>query len=226
MFFSNPKWPKTTKAYRELKHQIENDQQFYIALQASLMVAQQKAWAQLEPDLYHALDNVFGGGGQGWPTTPEIYLDYIEQYLVLIPNEMDDPEYPDAWTSDSTQNGYNQKVYDLLCHFYWLVNQNVPTLTVTLQDYKHGDFVFADWLREFAVDWGQFLDTEESLPMWALASFFADPMYNMDLYNEDAPNWKSFNNFFYREFNGSDDKGHTPLRPIAERANNECFMPL
>lgn len=224
MFFSNPKWPKTTKAYRELKHQVENDEQFYIALQASLMVAQQKAWAQLEPDLYHAIDNVFGGNGGGWPTTPEIYLDYVEQYLVLIPNEMDDPEYPDAWTSDSTQNGYNQKVYDLLCHFYWLVNQNVPTLSVTLQDYTNGDFVFADWLREFAIDWGAFLDEEESLPMWALASFFADPMYNMDLYNEDAPNWKSFNNFFYREFNGSDDKGHTPLRPIAEPGNNNAIV--
>ena len=223
MFPANPKWPKTTKAYQQLKKQIKKDENFYIALQASLMIAQQKAYAQLNRDLYHALDNVFGGDGQGWPSTPKAYLKYVEKYLVLIPDEMNDPEYPDAWTSTSTENGYNQKVYDLLCQFYFLVDQPLPMLGGTLQGYQNGDFVFADWLREFAVDWGQFLDTEESLPLSALASFIADPMYNLPLYGDAAKEWKTFNQFFYREFNGADDKGHTPLRPIAEPGNNNVI---
>ena len=92
MFPANPKWPKTTKAYQQLKKQIKKDENFYIALQASLMIAQQKAYAQLNRDLYHALDNVFGGDGQGWPSTPKAYLKYVEKYLVLIPDEMNDPE--------------------------------------------------------------------------------------------------------------------------------------
>ncbi len=223
MILSNPQWPRTTKTYQLLKQQIEKDQDFYIALQASLMIAQQKGAASLQANLYHAIDNVFGGDSQGWPSTPETYLDYIEKYLVLIPNEMNDPEYPDAWTSTSTTNGYNQKVFDLLCHFYFLVDQPLTIMDGTLQDYVKGDFVFADWLRDFAIDWGVFLDTEESLPLSALASFIADPMYNLPLYSDHAKSWTTFNQFFYREFNGVDDKGHTPLRPIAEPGNNNAI---
>ena len=221
MKHSNPKWPKTTKAYKELKHQIKNDKNFNLALYTSLMIAQNRATRELHPDLYHAIDNVFEGNG--WPTSPEAYLDYVEQYLVLIPNEIDDPMYPDAWSSDDTQNGYNQKVYDLLCQFYFLVDQTLPLTNTTLQSYKKGKFVFADWLREFAIDWGNFLDTKESLPLSAMASFMADSMYNIPLYSDNAKKWKTFNQFFYREFNGADKKGHTPLRPIAEPGNNNVI---
>ncbi len=218
---SNPKWPKNTKSYIELKNQIKIDKAFCLALQSSLLIAQNSAWNELHPDLYHALDNVFEG--EGWPTTPEAYLDYVEQYLVLIPNEMPDLDYPNAWRSDDTQNGYNQKVYDLLCQFYFLVDQTLPTTSKTLQAYKKGGFVFADWLRDFAVDWGKFLDTKESLPLEAMASFVADPMYNIPLYSENSKNWKTFNEFFYREFNGANKKGHSPLRPIAEPGNNNAI---
>jgi phosphatidylserine decarboxylase len=217
----NPKWPKTTNSYKELKNQIKQDKSFCLALQTSLIIAQNRAQRELHPDLYHALDNVFRG--DGWPTTPDAYLEYVEQYLVLIPNEMDDPMYPDAWSSDDTQNGYNQKVYDLLCQFYFLVDQQLPLTNTTLQAYKKGKFVFADWLRDFAIDWGNFLDTKESLPLWAMASFAADSMYNIPLYSENAKNWKSFNEFFYREFNGANKKGHSPLRPIAEPGNNNAI---
>lgn len=217
----NPKWPKTTKPYKELKNQIKNDSSFCLALYTSLMIAQNRAKAELHPDLYLAINHVFDG--DGWPTTPDSYLDYVEQYLVLIPNEINDPMYPDAWSSDDTQNGYNQKVYDLLCQFYFLVDQTLPTTNTTLQSYKKGKFVFADWLRDFAVDWGKFLDTKESLPLSAMASFMADPMYNIPLYSEDAKKWKTFNEFFYREFNGANKKGHTPLRPIAEPGNNNVI---
>ncbi len=219
---SNPKWPKTTKSYKELKNQIKKDKVFYVALQSSLMVAQKRAWNEMHPDLYNALDNLFGG--EGWPITPDTYLEYMAQFLVLIPDEMDDPNYPNAWSSDDTQNGYNQKVYDLLCQFYFLVDQPLPFMNIAnLQDYKKEDFVFADWLREFAVDWGKFLDTKESLPLSAMASFMADPMYNIPLYSENSKNWKTFNEFFYREFNGADAKGQTPLRPIADPRNNNTI---
>lgn len=220
----NPLFPTTTKAYKELKAQIESDPNFCLALQTSLMIAQQKAWNELDEDLYLALDNVFGGGGQGWPTTPEAYLGYIEKYLVLIPNEQNDPLYPLAWTSNDEQNGYNQKVYDLLCQFYFMVDQPIPGLSTTLQDYQYGDFVFATWLRDFAVDWGQFLDTPESFPLWAKASFFADPMYNLPWYQKNADKWTSFNTFFFREFNDTNEKGQTPLRPIAEPNNNNAIV--
>ena len=219
---SIPKWPKTTDAYKELKKQIKEDKEFCLALETSLLIAQYRGTRELHSDLYNAIDNVFNG--DGWPTSPDEYLDYVEKYLVLIPNEMDDPMYPDAWSSDDTQNGYNQKVYDLLCQFYFLVDQTLPLTGKTMQSYKHGKFVFADWLRDFAIDWGKFLDTKESLPLWALASFAADSMYNIPLYSDNANKWKTFNEFFYREFNGANKKGHTPLRPIAEPGNNNVIV--
>ncbi|MFT4536471.1 MAG: phosphatidylserine decarboxylase [Saprospiraceae bacterium] len=218
---TNPKWPKTTTSYKELRNQIKKDKSFNLLLYSSLMIAQNRGRRELHHDLYHAIDNVFEG--DGWPATPDAYLEYIERYLVLIPNEIDDPMFPDAWSSDDTQNGYNQKVYDLLCHFYFLVDQTLPSTNTTLQSYKKGKFVFADWLRDFAVDWGKFLDTEESLPISAMASFMADPMYNIPLYSDNAKKWKTFNQFFYREFNGADKKGHSPLRPIAEPGNNNVI---
>ena len=219
---SIPKWPKTTTAYRELKKQIKDDKDFCLALETSLLIANRRGNAQLHSDLYAAIDDVFDGNG--WPTSPDEYLNYVEQYLVLVPNETFDPEYPTAWTSDDTVNGYNQKVYDLLCQFYFLVDQELPLTGGTLQDYKHGKFVFADWLRDFAVDWGAFLDTKESLTLSSLASFAADPMYNFHLYKDNAKKWKTFNEFFYREFNGANKKGQTPLRPIAEPGNNNAIV--
>jgi len=219
---SNPKWPKTTKAYKELKKQIKEDKNFCLTLETSLLIAGKRANAELHPDLYQAIDNEFDGNG--WPTTPDEYLDYVAQYLVLVPNETYDPEYPAAWSSDDTVNGYNQKVYDLLCQFYFLVDQELPLTGGTMQDYKHEKFIFADWLRDFAIDWGKFLDTTESLTLESLASFAADPMYNMPLYKDSAKKWKTFNEFFYREFNGSNKKGQTPLRPIAEPGNNNAIV--
>jgi hypothetical protein len=130
------KWAKKSDTYNELKDQIKNDDSFCLPLQTSLMIAKNKATKEIHSDLYFAIDDVFNG--EGGPTSPDVYLKYIEQYLVLIPNEIDDPMYPNAWSSDDTQNGYNQKVYDLLCHFYFLVDQTLPITNTTLQDYKNG----------------------------------------------------------------------------------------
>ena len=218
---SNTNWPKTTNSYKELRNQIKNNKNFSLALHTSLMMANNRAKKELHPNLYQAIDNLFKGNG--WPTTPESYLKYVEQYLVLVPNEIDDPTYPDAWRSDGKKNGYNQRVYDLLCQFYFLVDQPLPSTNTTLQSYKKGKFVFADWLRDFAVNWGEFLDTKESLSMSSMASFMSDPMYNIPLYSENVKKWNTFNEFFYREFNGSNEKGHSPLRPIAEPGNNNVI---
>ena len=218
-------WAYNTEAYKKLKAQIDTDPDFVAALELSLQMAGFKARTELKPELYLALDRVFGGEGKGWPTTSEGYLAYIAKYVVLIPDEQNDPELPYAWTNTGEKNGYNQKVYDLLCQFYLLVDQPLHGLGIgTLQDYTHGDFVFADWLRTFATDWGIFLDHPVSFNSMTKASFFADPMYNMDWYKDNASSWNSFNEFFYRQFNGANEKGQSPLRPIAEPGNNNAIV--
>lgn len=178
----------------------------------------------LNATLYNAIDKEFKG--KGWPETVEGYYDYLDIYVQMIPNESRDPEYPNAWTSDGTKNGYNQKVYDLLCQSYWLIDQEVAA-GKTMQDYPE----FANWLVSFANAWGTFLDTEASLTTESLQSFkddkndLGESVYNFPLYSDNEKSWKTFNQFFYREFNNANPTtGISPLRPIADPNNNTTIV--
>ena len=188
-------------------------------LVTSLNIAVEIAKDKLDPILFKAIDKEFQG--KGWPTTTKHYLEYIDLYLRLIPNESNDPEYPDSWKSSKLQNGYNRKVYDLLIQSWWLVDQKIPGTNMTMQIFPK----FAKWLDDFAKAWGAFLDTEESLTEETLRSFKNDSRYNIHLFKDDEKNWKTFNNFFYREFNGADSNtGISPLRPIADPENAETIV--
>lgn len=208
-----------TPVVEKLKRLLANNEEMCIALLASLNAASISAKKDLNDDLYHAINNEFNGNG--WPVTLEAYFDYLDLYVRLVPNESNDPMYPNAWKSNGEANGYNQKVYDLLCQFYWLVDQKVPDTSITLQSFED----FAAWLVEFARAWGEFLDTEPSLTKEGLHSFKYDTMYNYPLYAANESQWNTFNTFFYREFNGADaTTGISPLRPIADPTNNETIV--
>lgn len=203
----------------KLKTLLQGNEDMRIALVASLNVANVAAKENLNSDLYRAVNNEFKGNG--WPVTIEGYFDYLDLYVRLVPNETNDPTYPNAWKSNGEENGYNQKVYDLLCQFYWLVDQKVPDTELTLQSFED----FAAWLVEFAKAWGRFLDTKPSLTKESLHSFKYDTMYNYPLYAANESNWNTFNTFFYREFNDADpETGITPLRPIADPKNNKTIV--
>lgn len=202
-----------------LKIMLNRNLEMKEALLASLKVANVRAKESLNENLYKAINNEFQGNG--WPTTIDAYYDYLELYVRLVPNESNDESYPNAWKSNGEANGYNQKVYDLLCQFYWLVDQKIPETNISMQSFKE----FAAWLVSFAKAWGEFLDTEPSLTTESLHSFKYDTMYNYPLYAENESTWNTFNTFFYREFNGADSNtGITPLRPIAEPDNNETIV--
>lgn len=203
----------------ELKNLLNSQPDLEKALLASLNIAVPAAKKNLNPELYAAINRVFRNNG--WPQTIETYYNYLDQYVRLVPNEENDPLHPEAWTSTGDENGYNQKVYDLLCQFYWLVDQNKPGSEKTLQN----NVDFASWLVKFANAWGTFLDTPASLTQESLNSFKYDTMYNFDLYSNGEKSWHTFNQFFYREFNQADPiTGTTPLRPIAEPNNNQTIV--
>jgi phosphatidylserine decarboxylase precursor len=204
---------------QDLKTLLDANPPMKIALEASLLAARISAETKLNSDLYNAYNDVFNGNA--WPITIEHYYDYLDMYVRLVPDESDDPNYPNAWKSTDTSNGYNQKVYDLLCQFYWLVDQKVPDSNLSMQSFPE----FADWLVTFAIAWGSFLDTTASLTKESLYSFKHNPMYNYPLYADNAASWTTFNQFFYREFNHADAKtGITPLRPIAAPNDNTTVV--
>lgn len=203
----------------KLKKLLTDDMKMRAALTASLEAAKSSAQKNLNTELYTAIDRVFQGNG--WPTNEEAYYDYLDLYVRLIPDESDDPCYPNAWKSNNQENGYNQKIYDLLCQFYWLINQQLPNKKITMQNFNK----FAAWLDDFAKAWGSFLDTTDSLTKESLHSFKYDTMYNYSLYADGEKTWTTFNEFFYREFNQADSKTSiSPLRPIADPNNNETIV--
>lgn len=203
----------------DLQKQISDDPLFGTALTASLLAANASAKSSLDPTLYNALDNLYNGSG--WPVTPADYVTYLSCFAQVIPSENTDIDF-DPWQNTSTQNGYSQEIYDRLCHFYWLVDQEVKG--VSLQNYTSAinTFSFAQWLDAYSAAWGSFLNTPESLTKGeggTLQSFWNDPEYNLDDYSNDSPNWQSFNTFFYRQLNSLQADG-SPMRPISNPDDN------
>lgn len=210
---------KHSAIVRELDKLLKKNSEMKKTLLVSLKAANIAAKKELNSDLYNALNDEFNGNA--WPTTIGNYYDYLDMYVRLVPDESSDPNYPDAWTSTDSSNGYNQKVYDLLCQFYWLVDQKVEGSELSMQSFPK----FAKWLQKFAKAWGAFLDTKESFTKESYYSFRHNPMYNYPLYGDNSESWTTFNEFFYREFNNADAKtGISPLRPIAAPDDNTTIV--
>ena len=60
--------------------------------------------------------SLLGGCPTAWPTTADEYGYYLDAYASLVPSEGG----AKGWMG---KEGYTQKVYDLLCHFYYLIDQ-------------------------------------------------------------------------------------------------------
>ena len=184
-----------------LDQKAEKDPGFVALLEESLRLAKKTAEAELAPALYAALD---------WPTDFAGYDRYLREFARWIPRQSMDP----AWTDPGTDE--QQEVYDRLCHFYWLIDQNVGEGgSVVVEEIPW----FSAWLVEYANDWGSFLDTTESFNDETLNSFLVDsPEYQVENSMVDGkPNapsgWLTFNQFFARELNPG-------LRPIASPGDN------
>lgn len=67
----------------------------------------------------------------------------------------------------------SQEVYDRLCHFHWLIDQeteNTESKIKKVRDYP----VFSKWLIEYSRCWGNFLDTPESFTEETFKTFLSD----------------------------------------------------
>ncbi len=205
----------TYKVIQALKEKLDNDKELREALLLSLKLAKANAGnGSLEPKLFDALR---------WPLTVQEYISYLDFYAKWIPNQ-----YGDAWR---TPDGYNQnqEVYDRLCHFHWLVNQELYGNGVVLfQAVQSGEW-FREWMTSYARLWGEFLDTPESFNENTLNSFreFA-PQYHIEdsmivdphtgrLIPNSPSGWQTFNQFFARDLNPG-------LRPVAEPYTNSTIV--
>lgn len=169
-------------------------------IEESLIMSKFKADLNLEKELFDALD---------WPLDRQSYLTYLDKFQKWIPLQSNDK----AWLKPGTL--HSQEVYDRLCHFYYLTDQQtgIGTLTESISWFK-------DFLVYFTENWGYFLSSNESFSDEVLISYLKNsPQYRIqDSLLHGRPNtpWNSFNDFFARELNPG-------LRPIDTPNNNKTI---
>jgi phosphatidylserine decarboxylase len=129
--------------------------------------------------------------------TIDEYLDWINKLLYWIPSE----------------NFTGKNVYDYLCAFYFILDQE-PVLSlqnkIIPQDIPGPLTPLSKWMVDYAKAMGSFLDTEGSLTPESEKSFYDSPNYNMNDYIRPHGGWKTFNQFFARNFK----PGYRPVAAI------------
>ena len=193
----------TPQLIDELSAKLQVDLDLANLITESLKQSRHLGAASLDADLFKALK---------WPKNIGKYLDYLAWFARWAPRQSTDK----AWTAPGTDE--QQEVYDRLCHFYFLIDQEVGPDKKIAQD----DEWFSGWLIEYANAWGDFLDTTDSFNQDILDSFINDsPEYRVqDSMIDGRPNapsgWLTFNQFFARELNPG-------LRPIASPMDNSVI---
>lgn len=169
-------------------------------LKKSLKQAKKTAAKHLNHELFKALE---------WPETPHQYINYLREFVRWIPHQ--DPGQ--AWYSKGT----HREVFDRLCHFYFLVDQDVDVggKYVKPQDL----WPFKKWIKNIVKSWGSFLNSPDSFNKDILQSFTElAPDWEVDnSLIQGEPNnpsgWLTFNQFFARQLNPG-------LRPVTKRCDN------
>ncbi|MGD9584383.1 MAG: phosphatidylserine decarboxylase [Lysobacterales bacterium] len=127
------------------------------------------------------------------------YLDWIDAFLRWIPSE----------------NAPGREVYNRLCKFHFILDQPpVRSLQNAIVPHEQAASLtlLSAWMVRYAKALGDFLDTPESLTADSLQSFYDSPNYNMSDYLVPHGGFKTFNQFFARNFK----PGYRPVAAIAD----------
>ena len=107
-------------------------------------------------------------------------------------------------------------VYNHLCRFYFVLDQDpvkdLQTEISPLSNPTQPTFI-SRWIIEYGIEMGKFMDTPESLTAKSLQSFRESPSYNMDEYIEPRGGWRTFNDFFARNFK----PGYRPVAAVSDQ---------
>ncbi|WP_328655806.1 phosphatidylserine decarboxylase [Streptomyces sp. NBC_00334] len=189
----------------DLRATIERDDRGLGSLiEKSLVKARERAEADLNADLFGALD---------WPRTLPEYYEYLKRFIRWVPRQ----SAAAAWKVSAPEQRYAREVSDRLAHFYWLIDQKVDDGRTAIAENSEP---FRGWLTAFARQWGDFLDTAESFSQEILDTFVRDaPEYHVhESLVGGRPNmpsgWLTFNQFFARELNPG-------LRPVCDPTDNK-----
>jgi len=131
--------------------------------------------------------------------TLEDYYDFLNDLLLWVPCE----------------NFQGMDVYNHFCLFYFVLDQkSTKTLQTPILPGPNPESLtwLSDWMVRYARAQGQFLDTPESITPESLETFRASPNYNMGDYLEPRGGWKTYNEFFARNFK----PGYRPVAAVSD----------
>jgi phosphatidylserine decarboxylase len=132
------------------------------------------------------------------------YLNYLNDLLRWVPSE----------------NRQGREIYNHLCKSYFIFDQP-PVAKLQNRVVPHPEAPpltpLSAWLVKFAQAMGDFLDTPESLTPESLQSVYDSPNYNMSDYILPHGGWRTFNQFFARNFKPG-------LRPVAAIADQSVIV--
>ncbi|HEU0015156.1 MAG TPA: phosphatidylserine decarboxylase [Longimicrobium sp.] len=128
------------------------------------------------------------------------YLKYIDSLLYWVPME----------------NRQGREVYDHICKFYFILDQK-PVRQLQNRTIPHDTAPqlteLSAWMVCYAQAMGRFLDQPESLTPESLRSFYDSPAYNMGEYIQPRGGWRTFNEFFARNFK----PGYRPIAAVEDQ---------
>ena len=134
-------------------------------------------------------------------TNIDQYLDWLNDLLYWIPSE----------------NLAGRDIYNHLCASYFIVDQE-PVLSLQTKLRPHEKMPpstpLSQWLVKYADAMGAFMDTPESLTPESEKTFYDSPIYNLHEYIRPNGGWKTFNQFFARNFK----PGYRPVAAIADQS--------
>ncbi|MBL4862597.1 MAG: phosphatidylserine decarboxylase [Crocinitomicaceae bacterium] len=136
---------------------------------------------------------------------------YVDQLVTWIPEIR-------VWDWNG-ETIHERTPYLRICQFYYYFNQ--PSLVALQSPITPVEGAILSpvslWLREFAVEWGEFLSTPESSEH--LESFKYAPEYCCQEFEEPSGGYDSFNAFFVRTF-----KEIAIQRPVAQEDNDRVIV--
>lgn len=127
------------------------------------------------------------------------YLNFIDDFVHWIP----------------TENQTGKVFYNKTCTFYFVLDQEPVKQyqnKVVPLDRAAELTPLSAWTVRYAKAMGAFMDTPESLTAESLRSFYESPVFNMHEYIQPHGGWKTFNQFFARNFK----PGYRPIAAISD----------
>ncbi|MEI6409509.1 MAG: phosphatidylserine decarboxylase [Bacteroidota bacterium] len=127
------------------------------------------------------------------------YLVFINEFLNWIPIE----------------NETGKVFYNKTCKLHFILDQNPIKQyqnKITPHDTPQELTPLSAWLVKYCKEMGKFMDTPESFTKESRETFYESPVFNMHEYIEPHGGWKTFNQFFARNFK----PGYRPIAAISD----------